>query len=101
MDKSKKKVSFSDVRVLGDTTTIEEHSKDKQGSAQVSRLESPTKPKWQVFMFGFGTGKFPTKMDLNDIKSRQLRRQQTINTMPDGGGEDESDSRRSGKNQWW
>ncbi|KAK9050581.1 hypothetical protein SSX86_030449 [Deinandra increscens subsp. villosa] len=37
------------------------------------------KSKWQVvFMFGFGSGKFPTTMDMSDIKSRQLRRQSTV-----------------------
>ncbi|KAJ0558280.1 hypothetical protein HanIR_Chr07g0334531 [Helianthus annuus] len=101
-DEPKKTVSFGKVRVHGEMVATEERSKEKQGSmvvAERSRLESPTKSTCQVFMFGFGTGKFPTKMELSDIKQRQLRRQAT-DTVPDG-GEDESDRRRGGKKGWW
>ncbi|KAI3705189.1 hypothetical protein L1987_75423 [Smallanthus sonchifolius] len=50
---------------------------------------SSSKSKWQVFMFGFGSGKFPSTMDMSDIKSRQIRRQSTVV------------GRRSGKKGWW
>ncbi|KAI3748642.1 hypothetical protein L6452_11881 [Arctium lappa] len=86
-----------EVKIHGDMGgTEEQHSKGNQGS-------SPRKSKWRpVFMFGYGTAKFPTKMELNDIKSRQLRRQQTTTTVCDGGaGEDESYGRRSGDKRWW
>ncbi|KAI3808993.1 hypothetical protein L1987_24957 [Smallanthus sonchifolius] len=57
-----------------------------------SSSSSSCKSKWQVFMFGFGSGKFPSTMDMSDIKSRQLRRHE---------GKDESVGRRSGKKGWW
>ncbi|KAI3808994.1 hypothetical protein L1987_24958 [Smallanthus sonchifolius] len=50
---------------------------------------SSCKSKFQVFMFGFGSGKFPSTMDMSDIKSRQLRHQSTFV------------GRRSGKKGWW
>ncbi|KAK1421246.1 hypothetical protein QVD17_23435 [Tagetes erecta] len=68
-------------------------SKDQTPVPERSRLESPAKSNFQVFMFGFGTGKFPTKMELSDIKKRQLRQP----TMPDG--DDEESDRR--KKRWW
>ncbi|PWA95998.1 hypothetical protein CTI12_AA029620 [Artemisia annua] len=55
---------------------------------------SSCKSKWHVFMFGFGSGKFPTTMDMSDIKNRQLRR-----SIDDG--EEESGVRRSGNKGWW
>ncbi|KAD5961956.1 hypothetical protein R6Q59_036432 [Mikania micrantha] len=107
MDESTKTVSFSPVQVHSTTVGTEEHSKEKQGSMRVlSRLDSPIKSNCEVFMFGFGTGKFPAKMELSDIKRRQLRHQ-TIDTASgggedvSGGGEDEIDRRRSGKKRWW
>ncbi|KAI3808991.1 hypothetical protein L1987_24955 [Smallanthus sonchifolius] len=85
---SKKTVSFREVRI---------HSEMVR-----SRLElSPTKSKWHVFMFGFGTGKFPAKMELSDIKKRQLRQQDADTDTLSDGGEDESDRRRSGRKRWW
>ncbi|KAJ0909190.1 hypothetical protein HanRHA438_Chr07g0318801 [Helianthus annuus] len=59
---------------------------------------SSCKSKWQVFIFGFGSGKFPTTMDISDIKSRQIRRQSTVVV---GDGKEESGGRRSGKKSWW
>nr|GEV27804.1 hypothetical protein [Tanacetum cinerariifolium] len=55
---------------------------------------SSCKSKWHVFMFGFGSGKFPTTMDMSDIKNRQLRR--LIDDC-----EEKSGVRRSGNNRWW
>ncbi|KAI3520098.1 hypothetical protein L1887_09322 [Cichorium endivia] len=101
MDESKKTVGYGVVQNNGNMAGTEAHSKEKQGSSPVlerSSLQSPRKPKWQVFAFGFGIGKGPTKMELNDIKSRQLR-QQTTTTKSDG-HEDESD-RRSEKKRLW
>lgn len=60
------------------------------------------KSKWQVFMFGFGSGKFPTTIDVNDIKSRQLRRQSMVSVSQwIDDGKDEIVGRRSGKKGWW
>ncbi|PWA59238.1 hypothetical protein CTI12_AA394970 [Artemisia annua] len=100
--KSKKKVSFGEVKVHGDKDGTQEHLKENHGFSsfiEEKQLEYGTKPKWQVFMFGFGTGKFPTKMKLSDIKSRQYRQQATSN-MSDS-DENESGRRRSGKKRWW
>ncbi|KAI3705190.1 hypothetical protein L1987_75424 [Smallanthus sonchifolius] len=80
---SKKTVSFREIRI---------HN-------EVVRQElSPTNSKWKVFMFGFGTGKFPAKMELSDIKKRQLRQQDADTDTLSDGGEDESDRR---KKRWW
>ncbi|KAI3721369.1 hypothetical protein L2E82_32379 [Cichorium intybus] len=96
MDESKKTVAYKEKQMAG----TEAHSKEKQGSSpflERSSLQSPRKPKWQVFAFGFGIGKGPTKMELNDIKSRQLR-QQTTTTISDG---HDDESGRSEKKRWW
>ncbi|KAI3721368.1 hypothetical protein L2E82_32378 [Cichorium intybus] len=63
---------------------------------------STCKSKWQVFMFGFGSGKFPTKMDMSDIKSRQFRQQSTVTVSQwVDDGKKENLGRRSGKKGWW
>ncbi|CAH1438480.1 unnamed protein product [Lactuca virosa] len=63
---------------------------------------SSCKSKWQVFMFGFGSGKFPTKMDMSDIKTRQFRRKSTVTVSQwVDDGKDECVGRRSGKKGWW
>ncbi|CAH1438479.1 unnamed protein product [Lactuca virosa] len=96
MDEYKKTVAFGLVQIDGNMAETEGQSKEKQGSSPVperNRLDSPGKTKWQVFAFGFGSSKFPKKMELSDIKSRQ----QTSTTIADG-GEDGSDRR---KKRWW
>ncbi|KAI3799744.1 hypothetical protein L1987_35045 [Smallanthus sonchifolius] len=62
----------------------------------------PCKSRLMVFMFGSGSSKFPTKVDMSDIKSRQLRQQNTstVSGWVDGGKE-ESDGGTSGKKGWW
>ncbi|KAL8193211.1 hypothetical protein R6Q57_027115 [Mikania cordata] len=50
-------------------------SADPWRSRSLSVMASKSKSRWQVFMSGFGSGRFPTKMDLIDIKTRQLRSQ--------------------------
>ncbi|KAJ9539946.1 hypothetical protein OSB04_026452 [Centaurea solstitialis] len=98
MYESKKTV---EVKIHGDTAGTEEQQRSKRNqglSKAVSlrdRLESRRNTKLWVFMFGHGTAKFRTKMELNDIKSRQLRQQSTT-TVSDG-GEDEIPGRRSGE----
>ncbi|KAF5770790.1 hypothetical protein HanXRQr2_Chr14g0663351 [Helianthus annuus] len=67
-------------------------------SKSVPSLSSSRKSKWHVFMFGFGSGKFPSTMDMSDIKGRQLRRQSTATVEDD---KEESVGRRSGKKGWW
>lgn len=57
----------------------------KSGSKQIaSRSKSmpnkslssfPSKSRLMVFMFGSGSSKFPTKVDMSEIKNRQLRKQ--------------------------
>ncbi|KAK1409550.1 hypothetical protein QVD17_36076 [Tagetes erecta] len=47
----------------------------------------PCKSRLMVFMFGSGSSKFPTKVDMSEIKSRQLRQQNS--TMA------------GGKRGWW
>ncbi|KAI3520100.1 hypothetical protein L1887_09324 [Cichorium endivia] len=68
-----------------------------------SRMTSKSKSRWQVFMYGFGSGKFPAKMDLSDIKSRQLRQQSTttVSRSVDHVVEEESSDQRSRKKVWW
>ncbi|CAI9273467.1 unnamed protein product [Lactuca saligna] len=39
---------------------------------RTTKLACPSKSRWQVFMFG--SGRFPMKMELSDIRSRQKRR---------------------------
>lgn len=38
---------------------------------RVSILASATKPRWYLFMFGFGSSRFPVKMHIRDLKKRQ------------------------------
>ncbi|KAK1409551.1 hypothetical protein QVD17_36077 [Tagetes erecta] len=74
-------------------------------SSSLSVMASKSKSRWQVFMFGFGSGKFPTKMDLVDIKTRQLRTkevQNVDNINNNGVCRDINDGRMmSGKKVWW
>ncbi|KAK1421247.1 hypothetical protein QVD17_23436 [Tagetes erecta] len=65
-----------------------------------NKLSCSSKSKWQVFMtFGFGSGKFPSTMDMSDIKSRQLRRHSTVKI--DDVSKEEDVGRKSGKMGWW
>ncbi|KAI3748640.1 hypothetical protein L6452_11879 [Arctium lappa] len=73
-----------------------------------SRLmaSSKSKSRWQVFLFGFRSGKFPKKMDLSDIKIRQLRHQSTTTKVSSPSadlhvGWEESVGRRTDKKGWW
>ncbi|CAH1438478.1 unnamed protein product [Lactuca virosa] len=67
-----------------------------------SRMASKSNSRWQVFMFGLGSGKFPTKMDLSDIKSRQLRRRSTPEMdLGDVIKSRQPHDQRSGKKAWW
>ncbi|KAI3520102.1 hypothetical protein L1887_09326 [Cichorium endivia] len=50
----------------------EDNRKNDVLAQRTSKLACPSKSRWQVFMFG--SGRFPTKMELSDIRSRQLRR---------------------------
>ncbi|KAI3748643.1 hypothetical protein L6452_11882 [Arctium lappa] len=54
------------------------------------------KSRWLVFMFGSGSSKFPTMIDVSDIKSRQVRRQNTMGTPSVSGG-----GRTIGSKGWW
>nr|GEY92279.1 hypothetical protein [Tanacetum cinerariifolium] len=60
LDKSKKTVSFGEVKVHDDKDGTQEHLKKtyefSSSTTERNRMEHGTKPKWQVFMFGFGTG---------------------------------------------
>ncbi|KAI3793415.1 hypothetical protein L1987_36034 [Smallanthus sonchifolius] len=74
-------------------------------SSSVSVMASKSMSRWQVFMSGFGSGKFPTKMDWLDIKTRQLRSRSTTKesqNVDHVGGED-SGGRRviDRKKVWW
>ncbi|KAI3721372.1 hypothetical protein L2E82_32382 [Cichorium intybus] len=71
-----------------------------------SKVASKSKSRWQVFMFGFGSGKFPTKMDLSDLKSRQLRHESTTrmdfsDMTKSREPHDQSVGQRSEKKAWW
>ncbi|KAJ0470527.1 hypothetical protein HanRHA438_Chr14g0674481 [Helianthus annuus] len=72
-------------------------------SRSLSVMASRSKSRWQVFMSGFGSGKFPTKMDLIDIKTRQLRSKSTakVSQHVDHVGTDDSGGRRVRKTVWW
>ncbi|PWA95995.1 hypothetical protein CTI12_AA029590 [Artemisia annua] len=76
-------------------------------SKSLSVMASKSKSRWQVFLSGFGSSKFPTKMDLDDIKSRQLRSESTTNTsqhvnVERVSKEEASGGRRtSGMKVWW
>ncbi|KAJ9539945.1 hypothetical protein OSB04_026451 [Centaurea solstitialis] len=60
------------------------------------------KSRFLVFMFGSGSSKFPTKIDVSEIKSRQLRRQSTMaSPSVNGGGKKESGGRKNGNKGWW
>ncbi|KAL8241131.1 hypothetical protein R6Q59_014486 [Mikania micrantha] len=63
-----------------------------------SSSSSSCKSKWQVFMFGFGSGTFQNTMDMSDIKNRQLRRQFTVKV---DDGKEVGGGRKSGKKGWW
>ncbi|KAI3748644.1 hypothetical protein L6452_11883 [Arctium lappa] len=64
--------------------------------SSVSFASSPCKSRWKVFLFGFGSGKHQTKMDMSDIKIRQLRRQSDHTPV-----ELVDKERRSGEKGWW
>ncbi|KAL4576422.1 hypothetical protein LXL04_012515 [Taraxacum kok-saghyz] len=65
-------------------------------------MASKSSSRWQVFMFGLGSGKFPTKMDLSDIKSRQLRRQSSPKVdLSDAIKKTQPHEQKSGKKAWW
>ncbi|KAI3799743.1 hypothetical protein L1987_35044 [Smallanthus sonchifolius] len=74
-------------------------------SRSVSVMASKSKSRWQVFMSGFGSGKFPTKMDWLDIKTRQLRSRSATKesqNVDHVGGEDSGGRRVSDRKKvWW
>ncbi|KAL4556802.1 hypothetical protein LXL04_034964 [Taraxacum kok-saghyz] len=39
---------------------------------KVSILSSKTKSRWYLFMFGFGSRRFPTEMHIRDLRKRQI-----------------------------
>ncbi|KAJ9539947.1 hypothetical protein OSB04_026453 [Centaurea solstitialis] len=77
-------VSKFDIAVSG----RKKHDCYKDGvlGERTSKLACSSKSRWQVFLFGSGSGRFPRNMELSDIKSRQLR--QIPSTLPTekGGG---------------
>ncbi|KAI3748638.1 hypothetical protein L6452_11877 [Arctium lappa] len=48
------------------------YKNDVLAQSKILACGSSTKSRWQVFLFG--SDRFPTKMELSDIRSRQLRR---------------------------
>ncbi|KAJ9539943.1 hypothetical protein OSB04_026449 [Centaurea solstitialis] len=87
--------SFRYMRFKTGSSTPRSNSVPNRSSTSSS--SSPCKSRWKVFLFGFGSGKFQAKMDMSDIKIRQLRRQSDHRTVVDG----EEMERRSGKKGWW
>ncbi|MFS7900074.1 hypothetical protein Hanom_Chr14g01322261 [Helianthus anomalus] len=84
--------SFRFIRLRTASRTVTSRSKSMPNGLS----SFPLKSRLMVFMFGSGSSKFPTKVDMSDIKSRQLRQQSTstVSGRIDGG--------TSGKtNRWW
>ncbi|KAJ0470529.1 hypothetical protein HanIR_Chr14g0719741 [Helianthus annuus] len=84
--------SFRFIRLRTASRTVTSGSKSMPNGSS----SFPCKSRLMVFMFGSGSSKFPTKVDMSDIKSRQLRQQSTstVSGWIDGG--------TSGKTKgWW
>lgn len=72
-------------------------------SSSLSVMASKSKSRWQVFMSGFGSGRFPAKMDMVDIKTRQLRTQSTakVSGSDDRVCTEDRGGQRVKKKVWW
>ncbi|KAL8247618.1 hypothetical protein R6Q59_008834 [Mikania micrantha] len=87
-------LSFIRLKTASCPIASRSHSMPNRSSLFKSRL--------MVFMFGPGSSKFSAKLDMNDIKSRQLRQQMNMQAGWVDGGKEESDhGRTSGKKGWW
>ncbi|KAK8635400.1 hypothetical protein V6N13_004138 [Hibiscus sabdariffa] len=67
------------------------------GQPDVSPKKAVKRPRWYVFMFG--SVKFPPEMELQDIKSRQLRRNPSV-MFSDDGKKVADNHRSSDKSSW-
>lgn len=65
---------------------------------RVSILTSPAKSRWHLFMFGLM--RFPTEMELRDIKNRQVRRHPETMFRSFSGQEEMSLQRKRAKGFW-
>ncbi|GLT88900.1 hypothetical protein SLE2022_069080 [Rubroshorea leprosula] len=66
---------------------------------EVSVLATPVKSRW--YLFAFGVGRFPTEMELKDMKMRQKRKSRAaMMSRSDSGVEAVKDKRRTGKGLW-
>ncbi|KAI3793414.1 hypothetical protein L1987_36033 [Smallanthus sonchifolius] len=92
--------SFRFIRLKTGSRRIASRSKSMPNRSATS---FPCKSRLMVFLFGSGSSKFPTKVDMSDIKSRQLRQQNTSMVSAEwvDGGKEESDGGISGKKGWW
>ncbi|XP_059669169.1 uncharacterized protein LOC132314310 [Cornus florida] len=66
---------------------------------KVSVVAPPAKYRWYLFMFGLA--RFPTKMELGDMRNRQSRRGPSALFRLDSGGEKAGGCRRRWKGLWW
>ncbi|GLT70095.1 hypothetical protein SLA2020_421940 [Shorea laevis] len=66
---------------------------------EVSVLATPVKSRW--YLFAFGVGRFPTEMELKDMKMRQNRKSRAaMKSRSDSGVEAVKDKKRTGKGLW-
>ncbi|XP_062078662.1 uncharacterized protein LOC133783138 [Humulus lupulus] len=81
---------------------IDRNSSVKSSGKSDSPPKKPFRPRWSSFLM-FGMARFPTEMDLSDIKSRQVRRSPStlFPTLDSGGGNfPVSRNSSSGKASW-
>ncbi|KAJ9539944.1 hypothetical protein OSB04_026450 [Centaurea solstitialis] len=103
--------SFKYMRLKITSTTTTWRSKSAPSVEKNRLAASKSKSKWQILLPGLGSGKFPKKMDLSDIKSRQLRGQISVtdcqkspaaSSVDHGGsGAENGGGERSRKQGWW
>ncbi|PWA59237.1 hypothetical protein CTI12_AA394960 [Artemisia annua] len=84
-------------RYMGLKTTPRPSTLRSKSLPKDSTKSFPCKSRFMVFMFGSRSSKFPTKVDMSDIKSRKLRQQRaTADRDNEANG-----GRKSGNKGWW
>ncbi|KAK2646310.1 hypothetical protein Ddye_021505 [Dipteronia dyeriana] len=96
---SSRSLDYQKLRRFSSSKTSPDSDMDRNSSFRRSDKLKAVKPRWYLFMFGMV--KFPPEMDLQDIKSRQFRRNSSSVLFP----QSESDGnfpahRGSGKSSW-
>ncbi|GJU27342.1 hypothetical protein Tco_1165963 [Tanacetum coccineum] len=88
--------SSDSFRYMGLKTTSRPSTLRSKSLPKGSVASFPCKSRFMMFMFGSRSSKFPTKVDMSDIKSRKLRQQGTTI-----GDNEANGGRKSGNKGWW